>query len=233
MFKNALNYPRQSDDVLKTVLIGGVMLFLSFLFVPLFIAVGYVVQVLRSVMDGTEEPPVFGDWSGMAVDGLKASVIGFVYALVPTLVMTVAVFGGILSLGLGNGSAGSGILASLIGLVAVLAVFVLSLAIAYVLPAAIVSWVRTDSLAAAFSPGEIRRLAFSRTYATGWAVAFGIGLLGAIVSGALSSVIVGGLLAPFVSFYANVAGAHAIATAVREMPVVEESPDVPAGQPMA
>ncbi|MFC6973525.1 DUF4013 domain-containing protein [Halomicroarcula sp. GCM10025709] len=233
MFTEALNYPRESDDVLKTVLIGGLLLFFSFLLVPLFVVVGYVLRVLRSVMDGDEELPVFDEWGELAIDGLKASIIGFVYSLVPTLIAIVAVFGGILSLGLGNGSAGSGLVASLIALVATLAIVVVSLAIAYVLPAALVAYARTDSMSAAFSLGEIRRMAFSRTYATGWAVAFGISFLGGIVVGALNAIVIGVVLAPFVTFYANVAGTHAIATAVREMPVVEESPDAPAGQPMA
>ncbi|WP_324758109.1 DUF4013 domain-containing protein [Haloarcula montana] len=233
MFTEALTYPRESDDVLKTTVIGGVLLLFSFLLVPLFVAVGYLLNVLRSVMDGDEEPPVFEDWGALAVDGLKASVIGFVYSLVPALIAVVAVLGGVMSLGLGNGGAGSGLVASLIALVAALAIAAVSLAIAYVLPAAIVAYVRTDSMSAAFSVPEIRRLAFSRTYATGWAVAFGISLLSGVVIGLLNAVVIGAVLAPFVTFYANVAGAHAVASAVREMPAVAESPETPAGQPMA
>ena len=233
MFIEALNYLRESDDVLKTTVIGGVLLFFSFLFVPLFIVVGYILNVLRSVMDGDEQAPVFEDWGDLAIDGLKASIIGFVYSLVPAIIAVVAVLGGVMSLGLGNGSAGSGLVASLIALVAGLAIFVVSLAIAYVLPAAIVAYARTDSMSAAFSVTEIRRLSFSKTYATGWAVAFGISLLGGVVIGLLNAIVIGAVLAPFVTFYANVAGTHAIASAVREMPTVEESPETPAGQPMA
>ncbi|MDS0283190.1 hypothetical protein [Haloarcula onubensis] len=41
---------------MKNVAIGGVLLFLSFLFVPTFFVLGYVVRSLRYVLDGIEEP---------------------------------------------------------------------------------------------------------------------------------------------------------------------------------
>jgi hypothetical protein len=121
----------------------------------------------------------------------------------------------------------------LIAVVATLLVAVVSLVVAYVLPAAIVAWVRTDSLSAAFSPAEVRVYAFSRTYATGWLVALGISLLGGVVISVLNAVVIGAVLAPFVTFYANVAGVHAIASAVREMPAVDEGAEQTAGQPVA
>lgn len=233
MFQEALNYPRNSDSAVKNVAIGGILLFLSFLLVPTFLVLGYVVRALRYVLDGIEEPPEFDEWGDMLVDGLKAFAIGFVYALVPALIAAVAVLVSGATLGIGGNGTGSGIAVGLIALVAAVLVFVVSLAAVYVVPAAIVAWVRTDSLGAAFSPAELRVLAFSKTYATGWAIAVGIGLLGGIVSGALGAVFIGALLAPFITFYANVAGAHAIGSAVREMPQVEDGPDAPASQPAA
>jgi len=233
MFEAALNYPRNSDSALKNVAIGGMLIFASFLFVPTFFVLGYVVRALRNIMNGVEEPPAFDGWGELFVDGLKTFAIGFVYSLVPAVFVLVTLFASGASLGLSGSGNGGSIVAVLLALVAVLATVVVSLLLAYLLPAAIVSWVRTDSLSAAFSPGELRVLAFSRTYATGWAVAFGIGLLAGIVSGILSSVLIGGLLVPFVTFYANVAGVHAIGSAVGEMPAVGAGPDAPASQPAA
>jgi len=184
-------------------------------------------------MDGIEEPPEFDEWGELFVDGLKAFAIGFVYSLVPTVLVLVTLFAGGVTLGLsGPGNAGN-LAFGLIAIVAVLATVVVSLLLAYVLPAAIVAWVRTDSLAAAFSPGEIRVLVFSKTYATGWLVAVGISLLGGLVVGVLNAVVIGALLAPFITFYANVAGAHAIGSAVREMPAVEDWSEAPTSQPAA
>ncbi len=41
MFQEALSYPRDSDSAVKTIAIGGVLLFLSFLVVPVFFVRGY------------------------------------------------------------------------------------------------------------------------------------------------------------------------------------------------
>jgi len=232
MFQEALNYPRNGDSAVKNVAIGGILLFLSFLFVPTFFILGYVVRSLRYVLDGIEEPPAFDEWGELFMDGLKAFAIGLVYSFVPTVLVLVTLFAGGVSLGLSG--PGEGNLAfGLVAVVAVLATVVVSLLVAYVLPAAIVAWVRTDSLGAAFSPDELRVLAFSKTYATGWAVAVGISLLGGIAVGVLNAVLIGALLAPFVTFYANVAGAHAIGSAVREMPAVEDGSENSVTQPTA
>ena len=233
MFQEALNYPRNSDSAVKNVAIGGLLLFLSFLFVPTLAVFGYVVRSLRGVLNGVEEPPEFDDWGDLLVDGAKAFAIGLVYSLVPALIAVVAVLASGATVGVGGNGVGSGVAVGLIVLVAALLVFVVSLLAAYVVPAAVVAWVRTDSLAAAFSPSELRVLVFSRTYATGWVVAVGIGLLAGVVSGALGAVFIGAVLVPFISFYGNVAGAHAIGSAVREMPTVEGGPDAPASQPAA
>jgi len=233
MFQEALNYPRNSDSAVKNVAIGGILLFLSFLFVPALVAFGYVVRSLRGVMNGVEEPPEFDDWGDLLTDGAKAFAIGLVYSLVPAGIAAVAVVASGATLGVTGPGQGAGLAVGLIALVAAVLVFVVSLLAAYIIPAAVVAWVRTDSLGAAFSPGELRVLAFSKTYATGWLVAVGIGLLAGIVSGALGAVLVGGLLAPFISFYGNVAGAHAIGSAVREMPAVEDGSERPVSQPAA
>ncbi|GGN89807.1 MULTISPECIES: DUF4013 domain-containing protein [Haloarcula] len=233
MFQEALNYPRNSDSAVKNIAIGGLLLFVSFLVVPTFLVLGYVVRTLRQVLGGVEEPPEFDDWGEMLVDGLKAFAIGFVYALLPTVIAIVALFATGVTAGIGGSNGGTGLAIGLIAVVTALLVAAVSLLVAYVIPAAVVAWVRTDRLGAAFSPAELRPMAFSRTYATGWLVAVGIGLLSGIVIGLLNVVVIGAILAPFITFYANVAGAHAIGSAVREMPAVEEGPDAPASQPAA
>lgn len=233
MFQDALNYPRNSDSAVKNVAIGGILLFLSFLFVPALAVLGYVVRSLRGVLDGVEEPPAFDEWGELLADGVKAFAIGLAYSLVPAVIAIVAVVTSGATLGLTGPGQTGGLVVGLIALGALALLTVVSLLAAYVVPAAIVAWVRTDSLGAAFSPGELRVLAFSKTYATGWVVAVGISLLGGIVVGVLNAVLIGALLAPFITFYANVAGAHAIGTAVREMPAVEDGPDAPASQPAA
>lgn len=231
MFQEAVTYPRESDSAVKTIAIGGALLFLSFLVVPVFVVLGYIVRTLRSVLDGEAEPPVFDDWGDLGVDGLKVFVIGFAYSLVPVVIALAAVFASGVTLSVGGG--GSELVAGLIVLVAALAVAVISLAVAYVLPAAIVAYVRTDSIVTAFAPAELRRYVFSRTYATGWLVAFSISLIAGVVISILSAVLIGVVLAPFVTFYANVAGAYAIGTAVRDMPAIDAGGEIADVQPVA
>ncbi len=233
MFQEALNYPRNSDSAVKNVAIGGILLVLSVFFVPTFFVLGYVVRTLRNVMNGIEEPPEFDEWGDLFIDGLKAFAIGLAYSLVPAAIAIVAVVTSGATLGLTGPGRSGGLVVGLVALGALALLTVVSLLLVYVLPAAIVTWVRTDNLGAAFSPAELRVLAFSKTYATGWLVAVGISLLAGVVSGALGAVLVGGLLAPFITFYANVAGAHAIGSAVREMPAVEDGSETPASQPAA
>ena len=228
MFQEALSYPRDSDSAVKTIAIGGVLLFLSFLVVPVFFVLGYITRTLRAVLDDEAEPPVFNDWGDLGMDGLKVFAIGFVYSLVPAAIALAAVFASGTTLGLGGSGSGSGLAVGVIALVATLALTVISLAIAYMLPAAIVGFVRTDSIAAAFAPDELRRLAFSRAYATGWLVAFGISLIAGVLIGVLNAVVIGAVLVPFVTFYANVAGTYAIGTAVRDMPATDAGDETPA-----
>ncbi|WP_324662481.1 DUF4013 domain-containing protein [Haloarcula sediminis] len=233
MFQEALNYPRNSDSAVKTIVIGGLLLVLSFLFVPVFAVLGYVVRSLRGVLAGVEEPPAFDDWGDLLTDGAKAFAIGLAYSLVPAVIAVVAVVATGATLGVTGPGRGAGLAVGLVALVAALLVVVVAVLAAYVIPAAVVAWVRADSLGAAFSPAELRVYAFSRTYATGWLVAVGISLLGSIAVGALNAVLIGALLAPFVTFYANVAGAHAIGSAVREMPAVEDGTEAPVSRPAA
>ncbi|WP_228841820.1 DUF4013 domain-containing protein [Haloarcula sp. CBA1127] len=232
MFQEALSYPRDSDSAVKTIAIGGALLFLSFLLVPLFFVFGYVVRSLRAVMNGETTTPEFDEWGDLGMDGLKASAIGFVYSLVPTVIVAAALFLTVATFGPSDTAFG-GLVMGLVLTVAALGMLAISMAAVYIVPAAVVAYVRTDSVAAAFSPNDLRPLLFSRTYATGWLVAFGISLLAGVVVSVLSVTVVGSVLTPFVVFYAYVAGAYAIGTAVREIPDIASEPATPAAGSVA
>jgi hypothetical protein len=73
--------------------VGSVLILAGF-FVPIlpgiFVA-GYILQVMRQVIAGREPSlPAWDDWGKMALDGLQATVIGFVYFLPAMIVL----FGG-------------------------------------------------------------------------------------------------------------------------------------------
>lgn len=91
--KRIFKYPFQEPNWRGRFLVGSVLILAGF-FVPIlpgiFVA-GYILQVMRQVIAGQEPSlPPWDDWGKLAVDGLQATIIGFVYFLPAMIVM----FGG-------------------------------------------------------------------------------------------------------------------------------------------
>lgn len=228
MIRDSINYLRNSDDWVKTVVIGGVLTLLGVLIVPMLVVFGYVMRVVRETMTGEEEPPVFDEWGELTVDGLKAFVIAAVYSLVPVVIA--GIFGGIGLVGILTGaSADSGGIAALGGVVALvglLVAFVLGLVAAYITPAALANYAETDRVGAAFSVSDLRPVLTSGKYATAWLTALVVVIGSGFVTAVLTAIpILGAILAPFigafVGFYAFVAAYYIIGTTWGELHAVE------------
>ncbi|GAA0544812.1 DUF4013 domain-containing protein [Halorubrum ejinorense] len=211
MIEASLNYLRDGDDALVTVLIGGVLLLASPLLIPAFAVLGYVVRVLRRTADGDDEPPVFDAWGELLVDGLKAFAVTFVYSLLP---LAIVVGAGALSLGAfvvvpGGESVGAGTVAvGLIVLVGGLLALLVSLVGLYVTPAAIAAVADSGKVGDGFALGTLWGVVSKRAYATGWLTAAVVTLAGALAVGVLSVVpVLGTIAGVFVQFYALVAAA--------------------------
>lgn len=203
MIPAAMNYLRESEDAATTVIIGGILTLFAFLIVPLFAVAGYLVRVLDRTASGEEEPPIFEDWGDLIVEGAKASIVAFVYASVPTVVLLAfVVSGGLL------GSSDSGVLGAVgaIGVVLGLVAWIgLSLAAAYVVPVALANFAENRTLGAGFDRATLGRVLVDRTYAVGWLTALAVVVAGGLVAGLLSLLpIVGAIAGAFVSFYAAV-----------------------------
>lgn len=198
MLGDAISYPRNGEDWLKTTLIGGVLLILSFLIVPIFIVQGYFVRVLRSSAKGEEEPPVFDEWGELIVDGLKAFVISLVYVGVPLAIAFVVM----LVLGIGGaaagGDAGAGL--SILGMLFGLVMLVVVMAAVYALPAALANFAYNDSFGDAFDFGEVVDTAMNMDYFVPWLLALVVAIVGGFIAQLLAIIIVG----IFLSFYVNV-----------------------------
>lgn len=194
MLVDALEYPTRGESWLKTVLIGGVLLLLGFLIVPLIAVQGYMLRVLRGATEDAEEPPVFDEWEELLVDGVKVIGASFVFLLVPFVIAAAAVvFGGFAAF---SGSEGSGI----VGLLLALLAFVGWLLAAYLLPAGLANMAREESFAAAFDVDVLRTVGSSTDYLVAVALAFVIAAVLGSVASALSAVLVG----VFVLFYLQV-----------------------------
>ncbi|WP_254271035.1 DUF4013 domain-containing protein [Haloarcula marina] len=228
MFEDALRFPWNGEQNVETLLIGGVLTLLGFLFVPVLFVYGYLVRTVREVSAGdTDAPPAFDEWGDLLVDGIVAFAISIVYAIVPALAIAVAAvsfFVPVVVVDGGGGPTGpsSGIFAVgglLLALLVLSLAVLLSLAAAYLFPAAIAMFARTGRFGSAFSPRELRTVATDRRYAVAWLVAVGISVLAQIVGSVVAATGIGILLVPFFVFYGYVAGAYAIGVGVSDIDV--------------
>lgn len=241
-------------------LVGGVVTIVGLLvppvlvlllpLVPVHLAVtvlwtGFYVRVAGDTLEGRTEPPVFDDWGGLARDGLWGSLVilaylvpGFVLTVGAYLLMFVFVFGASFGFerGFEAGAATAGVVAALVMLVAFLVVMVYGLLATYLLPISLVAYADERRLGAAFSIETLRTVGATSAYAKPWAAVVGVYVIVYTVVSALTVVLVGYLLAPFlplVYFYLGVAAFYMFAQSYAETTGVAipatESMDEPVG----
>lgn len=203
----AVSYPTESDDYLKTILIGGVLTILSFLVVPIILVTGYLVSIAKARYDGQSAPPVFDDWETLLIDGLKATVIGLVYMLVPLLVAGVLIGGSLVAIATGSRSGAALGLGGLFG--AFLLTTVLFLIFGYVAAAAVLNFAHEDSISAGFDFERITTLVTSGDYLVAWVAVIAVNIVVGIINGILGIVpILGSIAGLFIAFYGQMVGAH-------------------------
>ncbi|WP_455645917.1 DUF4013 domain-containing protein [Methanosphaera sp.] len=92
IYKDALEY---SVKDMKTLLTMGIMVFLSFLIIPLFMLGGYEYRVIKTavngMINGDEKLPSFDNWGNMIVDGIKVCIIKIVYSIIPILLTLLSI----------------------------------------------------------------------------------------------------------------------------------------------
>lgn len=200
MIEDALRYQTQGEDWLERMLIGGGVLFLGFfLFIPVFTFNGYMLEVMRRVMDGeTETPPEWRDLDlvDTTVWGLKHVVIILGFSMV---VFLAAFIPFVLFVGIGA-AADEGSLSLLGILVGGVIYFGGSLVLAPIFPVATGNFVRTGSIGAGFDFDVLRTVVPNRTMLMAVLYAFVANILVSAVSSALGFTIVGYLAVPFVAF---------------------------------
>lgn len=222
MIEEAINYPRDGDDALTTILIGGVLGLLSVLVVPVFLLLGFSVRVLRSVEAGEETPPTFGDWGELLVDGLKAFAIAFVYAIVPLIVLAATAGGTIVAAVSGDVTPGA-VAGALVGFLLAGLLWLLAF---YVIPAAVASFASEGRVGAAFDTAVLRRVLLDGRYATAWLVAFAFFVVAGVVVGILSVVPpLGFVVGAFLDFYVAVAAAYLYGHAFMDASIGEVPPE--------
>lgn len=202
MLEDGLGYPLR-DDWIGRILIGGALGFFSILLIPVFFLNGYLYRVLADTIDGQETPPEFTDWGGLFARGVGVTVIAVAYAIVP-----LAIYGLVVTVFLGAGSAAGGnaggIVAGL-GLLAALLLIPVLLFAYYVIPAAIASYASSGSLEDGFDIDTITSVVFTTDYLAAVLLPIVVGVLLWLVSGVLAITVIGVVFIPFVQFYGQVA----------------------------
>jgi len=198
--EDALTYPTESDDWIVTVLIGGVLTLLSILIIPLFIVYGYLVRAIQANLNGKPEPPTFGDWGELIVDGIKVVVVGLVYMFIPMIVFFVTV-GSMVAALIGGGDVGAAIgFGTLI--VGMLVTLVLALVFGYFAVVGIVNLAREDRLGAAFDVDTIRSVGLDGDFAVPWLLSIGVFIGISVITSVLNIVPgLGALVGVFLNFY--------------------------------
>ena len=204
--EEAVRYPMEREDWIKTILIGGVLLFLGFLIVPAVIAYGYIITAIRDNLEGKAHPPEFDDWGDLAMKGVYGWIIGIVYMIVPLIIGAVTFGGSVLAAGSGSQAGAMAGIAGMIG--GFLITAVLSLLFGYFVVVAIVNFARTGKLGDGFDFETIKRVAFSSEYFTAWLISVGVFIVAGIIGSVLNVIpFLGFLMGSFVFFYAQLVAA--------------------------
>lgn len=202
-FNKIVTYPMQSDDWERNLLIGGILVFFGWLFVPLFLVYGYIMRTIRSSLAGEARPPKFSEWEELLVEGVKAWLVSLVYLFVPLVVAGITVGGSLLAIATGSeagAAAGTGglffgfMISAILGLV-----------FGYLAVVAIVNFARKEDFGAAFDFDTIKTVAMEREYAVPWLVSVGVFIVAGFAGGIP---LVGWLISPFASFYAAIVAAN-------------------------
>ncbi|WP_058366323.1 DUF4013 domain-containing protein [Haloparvum sedimenti] len=202
MLEDGLSYPVRGDWIGR-VIIGGVLGFLSFLLIPAFALMGYLVRVLETTVAGAEDPPEFEEWGDLLVKGIVATAIALAYTIVPLLVYFVFVF---VVLGAGGAIGGdAGALVGSLGAIAALAFLPVLFLVYYAVPAALTAYAARDSAGAAFDVSILRPVLFSTEYLVAVLLPIVVTFVLWIATLVLAFTVVGIVLLPFLQFYGQVA----------------------------
>lgn len=220
MFEDGMSYPLRGEWPKRT-LIGGLLFMFSFLLLPAFPALGYLVSVLETTVAGEDEPPAFDDWGDLFISGLVGTVIAIIYSVVPFIV-----FGGIAALlgGAGGAVGGQGG-SALAGLGIVTALFSIPVVflVYYMVPAALTNYAIEGRFGAAFAFGSLKPVLLSGEYLVAVFLPLVVAVLLWVVTFILNITVVGLILVPFLQFYGQVAVFRMFGTAFKS--VARQSPD--------
>lgn len=205
----ALTYVFDDERWVTKSLIGLVLSVLGFLIIPLFFVQGYLVWIVRNVMDGLEFPlPEWEEWGKMFMDGLNLFVALLVYSL-PAVLLLVCGSLFFLPAGLAEGDVAGALAAGgSIGFMLLACLAALwSLAMVALSPAITVQYAREGTLGACFRFSEV--FDFTRAHIGDIVIAVVVLIGLGLVLGLIGAVpIIGWLVALAASIYTTFVSGH-------------------------
>jgi len=171
-------------------------------FIPIvsLLMLGYGLRTAKNTIKGDKSlPEWFADFGDLIIKTFMGIIISIIYLLIPIIVFVAAIFVGggsvLLSLLLSgmqgqlfqSPQAMSTLLSGLIAAGGFILVAILLLLIAaFILPAALILFVKEDSLGAAFNIGRVFANVFTADYIVSWILAIIIGIIFLIIAMAFS-----------------------------------------------
>lgn len=205
----AFSFVFEDEDWIMKVLIGAVLALTGIGFIPI---IGYSMEVARRVVKGHPQPlPEWDDWGTKIIEGLLSGLIGLVWSL-PLIVFTSCIWVVVIPVaGLDQSGDTAALMFTLLSLCVGLFAVIYSLALAFILPAAMTHYAVTGELGAAFRFGEI--IGMVRENLGAYLMVLVVTLLAQLVAG-LGSIALGcGVF--FTSFYSFLVMYHAYGQAYR------------------
>lgn len=197
----SLSYPRSGHQWWRRVLIGGLLMATSPLILPAILLAGYIARVVRDSVAGSMVPPSFSNPFGLLVDGTRWLAVSFVYFLLPTIVA----FVGIVLIEFSFTTWGIDVGIVVTGMIVVITLLAYLVA-SYLLVIGVVHATVTQRFTSGFDLAAIRHIGRSLHFTKQWLILLVFLLIGGLVSGMLSVI----LLGFFLYFYLLVTGFHLV-----------------------
>lgn len=197
-FEEALTYGTKN---LGSVFIGGILMVVSFLLIPLFLVQGYLLRIAENTMKKDDSMPNWENFGDMMVKGLIVFLIGLAYFIIPVIVFFI--LGGISLISLMTKNP-AGIISAIGGLLfALLIAGILFLILGFMYIFGILRYVETGNLASAFGFGEILNRISKKfgEFIVAYIIMLGICIITLVFLGLMSAILIGIVLFPFAIFY--------------------------------
>jgi hypothetical protein len=207
--EKALMYPFQGGGV-NRILLGGVLTTLSVFLLPIFILLGYYMDVFRRINTGCETPPTVTIESipRFFIDGVYGVLIVLVYSF-PSIIL--AIIGAVALF-----TTPDVILSSeVITIIAFTTIGVFTIML-FITPAALYRFAVTERIKAAFNLRQLFQITLTKTYIFGLVlVIIGSFITGSVVTLAGFTPLIGWAVAPFIQFSLSLTLYHILATAIK------------------